>query len=435
MDPSDFHLSYDGITCDEKKKLADYIDLSGNRDLLEEFLLIPSSIAGGGIHPMKVGKIDTKNPHQEMVRVIAELYLNKLINALPKKYVRDILVENNIISKREKAKASKKELLNLVLQYNLEKNLHDSVFREASSGWSWQRELVKILNNYNNRFYIFGKSIFSNRFGTQVNKKTGKLWRNTPYDRFTIEKLIDLFININDPDISENSRTKVLEILNIYARKVGLPNYDTVKNKPIWALSKALQKVLSKSKGKLVSINYLGKKILNDEHAFTFRYSKDRSLNSQTLNKIALYCVENLNKEDLRYINRIIEIVAIANDIIYLTSDNPKKIELELIEAIAEKLSPLHQKYGWKDIIPNLTELEKFFGMSATSLWSKIHISETRLYNIFYEKYLYSMAKKIKKELGPIDTKDCKDLIQLLGNYNPAERQAYLRDTFPTYES
>jgi hypothetical protein len=416
------------------------VGLKALQTLLPPLALLGDFALGFGV-PITIGMVShynlrRLNEHQRLPRVIAELYLDKLIQAMPKSKVREVLVENNKISKRGMAKATKEELLNLVYEHGLDDNLIKEVFT-ITGVWSWPRHIIRFLNRYNPDFYKFGEHLFSSRFGSEIYSRTGLPWSRTPFDEFTIGKLLDLFIKVKDPNLSFNARKNVISELDQYLRNnyPQLKSYEDVINKPIWLLGKALQQVLSSEEGKFLSLNNIGDKVLHDEHAFTFRYDSSRQMNRLTYQRITDFCKENLqNSDNIKYIDEMIEALSYAHGDIIFTSSNPKTIELALIQKISDKLTILKSTEHWRGDTPNFYELADLFGKSLNWIFSKTHMSESRIHNVFFEKDLNLISKVLKSKLLPVDKTGCQELLLELGKYDPDARQAELRKLFPTYK-
>jgi len=379
---------------------------------------------------------------QHIIKAIAEAYLDKLIRELPTQQIRKVLIDNNIISKKGKASFSKKQLINLALEHNLKGELKKKVFRIEKNSWSWPRRITKILKNYKNKFYNFSKSIFAARFGTYAGDVVGNSWAETVFNAPTIEKLLHYFTYVDDPDLLFNSRKRVIFLLKRYleidksssSKSSELRTYEKSNNKLYWIFFKELQNIFSKRNGKFIHISDIGLKLCGDAAVLRRYSSGGRSMGINFMERIMDFCNKYLdNEQDIQYINSLLDAISVFdNQIMKVSSDNPKYDEYCLTKAISKSLAPLSESEGWSSDTPNYEELNMFFGVDFKSILSTL---KNRFYRVFSQKKLEKIRKKLVSKLAPIDPSGCTDLLNILGYYEPSVRRDELHELFPTFDT
>lgn len=374
----------------------------------------------------------TPDSEQDIIKNIANVYAHKLYYKMSIRDLRSVLDNAGV---QYRVKANKSQLLLLAIENNLKNELTGQLLYSSTS--SWARSLIEIINEKTNGYYGFGKDLFFRRFGNELTT-SGDLWRDTSFDEFTVDKLIDFFIHLNDPDVTLNKQRENLFMLDNYADRnfanAGNLLFDLVLNKPMWFIGKSIQQIYSKEKDKFVSLNFISSQIFQDEHAFSGELGRGSA--RMPYDKIKSFCMNNLAEQShIDYFKKLLDALATANDLIYLTENNPKNVELSLIQKIAEKIKPLSQTYGWRDEIPNWKELEAFFGFSRNNLWKKTHVMKKTLYRIFSENDLAKFSDRLSQELAPLDPASCRELLIEIGSYDIAARKEELKYLFPSYDS
>ncbi len=451
LEPQDFHL-HAGVTCDEQAKISDYVDVSRNTNLLDAFLLIPASTAGANPTPALRMPKNIKYLNKFLIKTIAIAHLELLIDDMPVSFIREVLIENGIITKYEgysrKSKAAyltRTDLMNKIDHYNLKNSLIETIFNRKSDGYSWSLKTAQFINAISSGYYRIGKHLFAHRF--QNAKLNGKEYSLVPIRNFPIDKLTDYFINVQDSKISLMHRMKVLQLLELYASEIGLNRYEDedVNDKIMWLLGKALQQVISNNFGEYISLTSVSSKVFGYGHVFGTGLKTNLKSDKKTFETVRDYIEKKDNKgnnifdkKDINYINSILEALAYAKDVIFYTEKNPKKVEMELIRLMSEKLGVLKISEGWKYDKPNMKELAKFFGVSK-SLFRSIRYygydDKSSIYRVFSQDDLDLFAERIKLKLAPVDPAGAKEILVTLGAYDPVARRAELIRQFPTLES
>ena len=367
---------------------------------------------------------------------------------MPKKWIREVLIDNHVLTLYEREQLTKEHLLNYIRSNNLEDGLRGKVFStKRGSNYVWHREIADILSSYDNGFYKFSKNVFSRRFTNEINLKTGNFYHSSPYSDNTINKLIDFFNFIKDPDLIIEDRMKILKKIHNYCGRLNIQTFEQAKNKPIWFLGKILQRMISLKEGNYVSIASLGDLIFNDRSrffqyqlsgysnkAYTKRANHYREMGRLTLETILKFCQDYFKDEkNIEFIQELINAVALKNGIIVLTSKtHPKRIEIELTKKLSERLFSLSQQENWQHTFPNYVELTEFF---AVDFGKKCWLNYKDINNVLTENELLKISKKLNETLLPIDPVGFNELFIEINNYNPREREIEIRNLFPTYDS
>ena len=156
-----------------------------------------------------------------------------------------------------------------------------------------------------------------------------------------------------------------------------------------------------------------------------------------TFERISKFIEDTINEEvHKKYLLGLLEVVAYSANIpFHVMKDHPKAIERALIQNIVQKLSVLKNSEHWDRDTPSLVELSTFFGIPRHTFDSVTFTKDNMLYRVFNSQELLTIATILKSKLGPVDSKACTELLLELGNYDPIQRVADIRQQFPTWTS
>lgn len=212
-----------------------------------------------------------------------------------------------------------------------------------------------------------------------------------------------------------------MTILDYYARELGLNDYNSIVDKPMWVLGKGLQIILSQQSNTYISLSDVGLKIFDSHSTFL----SDKLINNptarpeySTFERISKFIEDNINKkEHKKYLLGLLEVIAYSANIpFHVMKDHPKAIERTLIQKIVQKLSVLKNSENWIRDTPSLVELSNFFGIPRHTFDSIMFTKGNMLYRIFDPQELLTIAKILKSKLGPVDSKACLELLLEIGN-------------------
>ena len=145
-------------------------------------------------------------------------------------------------------------------------------------------------------------------------------WR---FNQDVIAQFYEFFLTLEDPDVTPESRVKVLNMLDAYAIQKGYPNYEQLRHKPLYTLLTEVRRIISKQKGEFIAMSTLLLEILNEERTLYGAILRNdirskKGFTVHKMQKIGDYCKENINNDnDKLYVENIVNIMGYyLNDVI-----------------------------------------------------------------------------------------------------------------------
>jgi len=381
-------------------------------------------------------KIDEYTEHQKLIINMANVHIPQLIKTLPANALREILIENHIITKRQNVNSTWDELYNMIYENKLEKKLETIIFNYKGK-WSWAAQLAKFIDTYKNGIYKFGRSEFTRRMSNQKLKSVP--YSEVAFHPTKIEMLFDYFLQIDKMEIDINKRKDILMKIKDYSSNVLGINYLTykdVQNKPNWILFKALQRVISNKYNRFVSLSEIGQEILGDGSiGLVTKYYFRNDLSKNTLKRIRNYCNQNiLNKEDRKFIDSMIIALARFSGIFIIAVEKSfiKYKEHKLVDNLINALGKLKISEGWRSEYPTINELTEFFGIDIEP---KLSDRENQLYRVFYPRDFIKISRILNDKLAKIDKKAYSDILTYIRVYQKIDRVNEIKSQYPDYNS
>ena len=382
------------------------------------------------------GATSTRIDATSIVNEMAEALYAKLVAKIPQKTLgdailatfsedalRQLLADKGIY--RDKLRSwiiKSQESFNVLVEIATEAHILRNIIFQRSKMFSFTSKLTEIFNEFQHPYLFtegFKRHYFTNRFG-----------RGADFKANMIEQFQDFFISVQDPDITLESRNRLLNMMDIYSAQNNLPNYRQLRDKPVYTLLEAARKAFSKQEGSFIPMSNFIRRIVGSGMTQYSMIVQDQ-FGAIKVSNLWAYCKENiLNQDDKAYIEGLVKAAGFYLDSIILTdSDSLKAPEIEIVAKLQDKLSVLNR---WKNSNPSVRELTQYFGVDFSRVMSEY--SHDRFKRVFFDNEIQIIKGKLHSDLLAISPRGYNDIIFMLNKYDSSNRVREIEHKYKTYQ-
>lgn len=226
-------------------------------------------------------------------------------------------------------------------------------------------------------------------------------------------------------------RARLLHVLDLYcAQNDNLPNYQQLRNKPLYILTEAARKIFSKQEDMFIPMSVFMQRI-TDQESSQYNEILDDQFSAIKISDLWRYCSKNIiNNEDRAYIEGLVKAAGFyLNNIILTGHDSLKAPEIEIVASLQDKLRILNR---WRRGTPSIVELTQYFGIKFSDIISEN--SPKRFRRVFWGNEIDVLKAKLLSDLNPVSPRNYNDIISLLNNYDSETRVAEIESKYRAFQ-